>query len=523
MNRRLAVVAALVTGIGCAGEGEPADVALADEAGAETTTDVLDAATDETASDATGDADAAADADAPAVFTREERGEPVTAAEITAVTQKYLGLLKRTRYFENLEERLHGWPESEPTGYWYGTWWSGVSVTKKGGKVTYLHSADGADNNGMRTAPMLDGACYAWSLWGEEGYGHIVRKIVRGFIAWVLAMENAGHPEVGLLMTRASYTPPVASTDGGRELYIDTSLNLPGEDNDSTVYVHNPSNPYWGDIWVKNKRSKDDIGHMLLAIATLPACAGLADADLKADLAKLGEMYGTWCRRVEDDGWRIATVDKDWKVYWPDEDLAYFYDFGNIECKAMLAVRLYGRGDGGTLDCGNGLSPLDEDPALKNDFNQINRSFHEAAAALAFLNGHTDLANLMIEGLAWRVEKVLDGKESPTPPANPNDSDAAELLISTQNAGLPLTWREVRFLHARIADADAAWGDPTTTPALDLFSPATPDGTYPFDLSDAGIAHRYLGALLGTCASAWRNPTSKPVLDCELVKKGLTP
>jgi hypothetical protein len=454
----------------------------------------------------------------PAVYTREGKGEPVDAAYTADLTDRYLAMLAATRHFENLEERLHGWPESEPSGYWYGTWWSGLTVTKKDGRVTFVHSPDGADNNGMRTAPMLDGACFARALWGGDAYAHLVRKVVRGFVSWVLAMESPSHPDVGVLMTRASYPAPVASTDGGRDLFIDYSADRPGIDDDPSAYVHNPDNPWWGDTWVKNKRSKDDIGHMLLTIALLPACAADADEGLKADLAQLEALYGAWCRRVEDDGWYIATIDPDWNVFWPQEDLAFFQGFANVECKSMLAVRLAGRGDEGPLACGNGLSDLDEMEGIKNDFHQINRSFHEAAAAHAFLRGRTATAFAMLDGLAWRVEHVLDGKESATPPEQPNDSDAAELLISSANAGLPLTWREARWLQARVEDAIASHGARAGAPELDLWNPATPDGTYPYDVDGGGIAHRYLGALLGQCASPWRNPTSKPVLDCDRVK-----
>lgn len=453
----------------------------------------------------------------PPIFTRPDVGEPVTPEEVAKATEKYLAILRGTRYFEVVEERAHGWPESDPEGrYWFATWWSGVRVIKKDGRVTYLHSADGADNNGLRTAPILVGACFAYNLWGK--HAHLIRRLVRGFNSWVLAMERISGPQTGVLMTRAHYPASVTSFDGEREVFIDYSLNRPGEDNDATIYVHNPDNPYWGDIYVKNKRSKDDIGHMLLALAFLPSCTKDADAALREDLDLLETLYGAWARRVEDDGWRIATVDREWNVYWPEEDLAFFIEFGGVECKAMLAIRLYGRGDEGPLQCGDGLSPLDEVQGLKNDFHQIQRSFHEAAAALAFLRGRTDVAVAMLHGLARRLDILLDARESPSPPPIPGDQDLAELVVMSAAVGVPLTSREVRFLHARLEDAYETYLSEAMRPHYRVFDASTPDGEYTFTPDAGGFFWRYLGTLLGLCASPYLNPTSKPVLDCDAIR-----
>ena len=68
-------------------------------------------------------------------------------------------------------------------------------------------------------------------------------------------------------------------------------------------------------------------------------------------------------RKVEDDGWHIATWDKGLSVWYPEDDLAYYVmDINGIdpECDITLATRLLGRGDGGTLDCGNGISIVDD-------------------------------------------------------------------------------------------------------------------------------------------------------------------
>jgi hypothetical protein len=203
----------------------------------------------------------------PFTFTRPDVGNPLSQAELQAMTDRYLELLKDTRYFDFVDERVHGWPESDPAKkYWYGTWWSGVTVTKKNGQVSYVHGADGADNNGLRTAQLMEGACYAYLFWNKPAHEHLLHKIVRGFSSWSLAFKQQPNDPTQPLLSRAAYPIPIKSSDGGRDLFIDYSLNRPGLDNSATEYVHIPGNPLWGDLWLKNKRSKDDLGHMYRAM-----------------------------------------------------------------------------------------------------------------------------------------------------------------------------------------------------------------------------------------------------------------
>jgi len=396
-----------------------------------------------------------------------------------------------------------------------------VRIRKENGQVRYVHSEDGADNNAMRTAPILAGVCFGQTLWG--GQEPLLRKLVRGFESWALAMERPSHPETGVMLARAQYPRSIVSEDDGRTIAIDYDPCRPGaewtqDDTPPSVFVHNPDNPWWPDLWVKNKRSKDDVGHMLQALAFLPGCVDGGSAELQADVERAATVYAAWSRRVEDDGWRIATVDEDWVPFFPAEDLGFFITVGGLECVLQLAVRLYGHGDAGPLACGDGLSAADELWTLKNDFHQIHRSFHEAAAALAALNGDRALADALLSGLAWRVERILDARAAGEDPAGPGDQDLAELIVMSANAGLPLTWREVRFLHERIAEAHAGFLTDALRPSYDVFAPATPDGEYVFTPEGGGLRWRYLPAALGTCASPLRSPASAPALDCERLR-----
>jgi hypothetical protein len=449
-------------------------------------------------------------------YTRPDTGTKVTAQELSDATDLYLDLLRRSRYFELIEERAHGWPESDPEGrYWYATWWSGVDVVKAGDTITYLHADGGADNNGLRTAQLLEGACYAHLLYGDPKIEHLMRRFVRGFTSWILAMEREPDDPAGAILTRAFYPESIADTE--RQVAIDYSLNRPGVDNGATEYVHNPNNPHWGDIWVKNKRSKDDIGHMLRAIGQLDACDGkFTETGAQEELVELRRLYQAWSRRVEDDGWKIVTYDKNLELWIPTGSLANFITLGGAECSGMLAIRLLGRfAPSADTQCGNGIGGLDTAISNANDQNgEILRTFHEAAANHALLAGNDELARELLTGLAERLETSLDGFEAGTPPKFMNEHDLAHLMIHSVNVGVPLTSREVRFLHARIAQAHTSFGSPQNDSALRVRDSDVPDGSYWFELWTEGIEWKTLGALLGSCAAQYRNPASEPVLDC---------
>jgi len=493
--------------------------------------DVPDAeALPEALPEAAGEADVPGDT-GPLLLTRPEAGEPVPDADVAALTDLYLDLLSQTGWLRVTEERAHGWPRSDPQGrYWYGTWWSGVRVLKEGGAVTYLHSADGADNNGMRTGPILASVAWAHALWG--GSEDLLRTLTRGFTSWGRVMQRASLPDQPVLLARASYPASVTSTEGGRTIHIDYSLNHPGviegrddpDDPPPSIYVQNPDQPDWGALWIKNKRSKDDVGHMLLALAALEGLPAGTDADLATDVADAQALYEAFARRMEDEGWRIATVDEAWQTYWPQEDLAFFVQVGGFECGGMLAMRLLGRGDPGDLACGDGIVPsISEAWALKNDLHQIQRSFHEAAVAWAALRGHAALADDLRRGLIWRLDKVMDAVDAGGAYGLSGHEDLAELVTMSGAVGVPLTWREVRFLHARIRDAHDTYLAEGRLPAYHVFDEDTPDGEYPVAPGGSGLFWRYLAAPLGLCASPLVHPDTKPVLDCARLKAAGAP
>ena len=144
---------------------------------------------------------------------------PVTPQELAAITDVYLDLLRQTRYFDFVDERVVGWPESDAQQrYWYGHWWTGAGFEKTGGQVNLVHVDCGADNAGIPSSAVLEGVCLAHLAWPTAKLEHVVRKLVRGFNAWILAMQRYADDPAGVLLARVSYPESITSTDGGRTL-----------------------------------------------------------------------------------------------------------------------------------------------------------------------------------------------------------------------------------------------------------------------------------------------------------------
>lgn len=451
----------------------------------------------------------------PLSFDRPDRGDPVSAAELAALTDRYLELLERTRYFALVDERAHGWPESDPEGrYWYATWWSGAGIEKRGSAMTYRHVRAGADNNGLRTGPILEGACFAHALWGEASVEHLVHRLVRGVVSWFLAMERVPMDPERFLLSRAAYPRSVMDTERG--VLIDYEPSRPGDDNPATQYVHLPLNPTWGDLWVKNKRSKDDIGHLMRALAQLESCWDGLGGTERGDVVDMRRRFMGWSRRVEDDGWAIATFDQDLELWHPNESLARFFDVSDVECPAILGIRLLGRGDPGGRDCGDGVGPVGEVDGLNSKNLQILRSFHEAAVLMAILFDEPELARAMLAGLASRLDTLMDRYDAGDPPENTTPAHLAELIFHAGNLGVPLTSREVRFAHRQIDVAHGSYLDASR--AVHYRLREAPDGDYPLTPPGDGIEFRDLGLPLGSCAARYRNPGSRPLLDCDRLR-----
>ena len=168
--------------------------------------------------------------------------------------------------------------------------------------------------------------------------------------------------------------------------------------------------------------------------------------------------------------------------------------------------------------CGNGIGPLDAVIIGSNDQNgEILRSFHEAAIVQALVHNQVNVAQSFLQGLAIRVEEGIDGYEAGNPPSFLGEKDFADLLMHANNLGVPLTSREVRWLHGAIDDAHASYLSSSNDRILNVFDSSTPDGSYAYQPGGNGLHFRSIALALGACTAQYRNPKGRPVLDCDRV------
>lgn len=459
----------------------------------------------------------------PFTYDRPDVGTPIDDAERTRITDLYLELLERTAWLDLVEERAHGWPESDPDGgYWYATWWSGAGITKRSGAISYVHVAVGADNNGLRTPQILEGACYAYRLYGNPQDQHLVRRLMRGLSSWHLAMRrSADDPERGLL-SRAAYPRSVVDTDRAISIVYDAAR--PGTDAAPSSYIHVPNNPYWPDLWVKNTRSKDDMGHLMRAVALMDACDGhFTEPGAQDDLTEMRRLFQEWGQRVESDDLHIATYDADLNLFFPSGSLATYFTAAGIECQAEISLHLLSRNDPFGASCRNeGLGTIgDPAPGVTNSSMQIVRTHHESAVGLALVTGNDTLARELEGGLALRIEGILDAFERGEMPDNAHPSDVVQLIVESALLGVPLTSREVSWLHARIEEAHDGYD--TSGPEWHVTDASVADGDYALEPGGPGIDFKDLGLLLGTCVAPYVNPSGRPVLDCDRVRAWTRP
>lgn len=443
-------------------------------------------------------------------------------------TDELIALIKDIHYFDFVDSRIHGSPESNlERPFWWSTWWTGISAKKSNGQVTYTHNNHGSDNAGIQTSYHLENACFAYKLTGDAKYAHMARRLMRGMSSWILASAKTTEDAPKVLF-RAFYPESVSSTDGGRDLFINYGASRPGVNSGPSDYVHHPYHPNFGDIWLKNKRSIDDLGHMIKSIAHLKTCEDVFDGEAKTDLHQMIALYSGWADDVEANKFNIPTYnDKLEKMVIPKG----LGDYNGIRlgglvdplCLGKLAVRFLHSDSTESFDCGNGFSFGEKliSKYLQNDAVEIMRSNHIAAVAMAEWKNQTALASKLREGLVERMNRDLKVARNPKLSPKYDTQDIATFLIQANNAGVPLTSNEIRFLYERLHQAYEGVRLPQFYNTFHLFDSSVPDGDYSYDPPHIGLYFYAIGSILGSCSTEYKNPNSRSIVDCERLKNEL--
>jgi len=294
--------------------------------------------------------------------------------------------------------------------------------------------------------------------------------------------------------------------------------------------IPNPTNPYWGDIWVRNMRSKDDVPHILRTVPMLMRLANEAPDEDVREAASLALKYlRGFAKDIVDSGFYIRTKEVG-DAYVPRDsygvvaDLASYVNYewivSDAECNSKLATVLVAYGEPMGVNCGIGFGSIYEEIATKQHyFNyDIIRYFHIAATTNALMNWQVDVARTLLEGLAMRADARMNGEGNWENYPQWN-ADLAAFLTAAATAGLPLTSREARLvmeMYSKAVDYYSTW------PYWDLWDDSVPDGVYNYkpgrDAPDGPVPRiEEMAYIIEYCFSPFKNPTTKEFVDCEIV------
>lgn len=465
----------------------------------------------------------------PFEFGRDDEGEPLTDQERQAGTLKLVDFYSTVNFFRWVIWTNHGMDAStgKPD---YMIWWHDVDAVKKGDKVTFKHSTSGGGHNVMiPTSKVLASAVGAYLGTSDPWAAKVVEQFCKGTTATMKGMvydENDPNPHI---MSRNFVAQNHEYVVDGRRKAVDYSQWYSAYKSWNAQRFEYRHNPYWGDVWVTNMRSKDDVCHIFRTAVWLHYVVerGKDAAVVDACSETLKYLEG-FARDIVDSGYYIRTKDEDGHVYVvTDQDLASFVWYVDLdpknECPARVASDLLAYSKDLQTDCGTGFGSLyDQVAPITHYYNYgIINNFHMAAEGLALAKGDMDTAFEMLVGLAQRAHHYMHPPpEEPGPKDENWDPDLAVFLLQAASLGLPLTSREARLVWDRFVASAQEYGK---FPRWDLWDESVPDGSYNHwegyrPKREPGLVRIEEMALpFEYCFSPLKNPSGSVPFDCDIL------
>lgn len=467
---------------------------------------------------------------------RPDVGDPVSQTAIESFTRELTSAWKKADIFNYLHFVSYGVEKDNPAGEpYYSNFWTGVKIIKEGDRITFYHRPDGSsDNATQRQMGLLASALTGFQLTGETDMVLFADELARGIKANMMCLEwDENVPERDkYLMARHiipnPYETTYETTNGKTITYaVDTTewQRITSSIRHDTIHV--PNNPYWGDIWVQNKRSKDDVCHIYRSAFFLPYMINQLPFDFANESIKSTFDYLKYfAQDIVNHNWSIRTRDHEGNIinpaYLTEGNFASFVEFGEeAECTAMLSTALLGYEETMGMDCGNGIVEWYEEIATSiNHFNyKIIANFHVSAILLSLLYEQNDLAYNMLQGLMERADKDYN-REFDTPDLTERfKGEHAGYLVRYATCGLPLTSQEVAFIHEQFSSTIDIWMD---YEYWDITSDSLSDGEYPPDYGDYYPSSRpdlvNMLSFLQLCYSPFQNENGQQVVDCNIIR-----
>ena len=307
----------------------------------------------------------------PFVFTRPATGQPLTPQEITAFTERITGFWKTTQYFHRYRWLSHGMSANHPElGPEYKLFLQASEGTKTGNVVEIRHTGP-SDNLMIRTGKIFNNTAALYLASGDDNAAYLVEQYCKGLMALMNGFLWSQDDPEPWIMPRTIFPTNHDYTEEGREVYVNYDPIKAYKYDWNGWTIPNDGNPYYGDIWVRTHRSKDDVPHFYRMIPMLYRLIDEAPDTAVVDVAEQAlHALEQWNRDIVDSGYYIRTKDEEGDTYIPMSDdypnvvndLASFVSFDMLvpdaECDAELSAALIAYNQPLGNDCADGRSRI---------------------------------------------------------------------------------------------------------------------------------------------------------------------
>ena len=211
----------------------------------------------------------------PFAFTRKEKGVPIPEDEIAGFTREVTGLWKEIDYFRWLL-RISTGVDASTGQEGYLAWYNDVQAVKEGDKVIFKQKG-GDHNMWIPGSKILSEAINGCALTGDWTTCKVAEQYCKGMTASVKGFVWDDDDPAPFLMARAIFPHDNEATlddeswgDDGRKKVMEFHEAYKEEYGWNAQSFAWPHNPTWGDIWITNMRSKDDVRAIVRTTTFLP-------------------------------------------------------------------------------------------------------------------------------------------------------------------------------------------------------------------------------------------------------------
>lgn len=479
-------------------------------------------------------------------YSRENKGEPLSDDEITQNTKKILGFIKKVRYFDYVLYTTHGVDAS--TGKKDYQFWFNEQFKKEKDTVIFYHPInpnDGGHNLHIPMSRVLGDVLAAYMLTGDKTAGLAAEKLCKGMTASMLGMVYDENDPVKHLMARniVTFNHSFLTHDGKKKAVDYSGWYSPYKRWNCYRFKYE-KNPYWGEVWVTNMRSKDDVPHIFRVVPIMRYASHFAkDENVRSACSEAVGLLELFAKDIVDSDYRIRTKDENGKIFIPgytddpevnkeQGDLASFIEYREVvpkgECNARRSSELIGYHRQVNEWCGRGEpNEYDEISFAINSYNRrICRYFHLSHIANSLINKDYKASRLLLDGLSERMEIEKSMPESKMQTSKDNwMRDVALYLVQSHSFGFPITNEEARLIHTyylRAVDEFLNWKywDPwdSSVPEGELGSYRPPSCRTVDGVERCWFRVEDMAQIFENCWSPLVNPESSKLFDCDIVK-----